>query len=363
MQLTRWILRVERSGRLWLGWLLALGAVGCGREEIRVYRAPKEQPPSTAVRPMGASTAPTERLAWTLPPGWDEQAASGLRYGSFRVTGSGQAMADVSVVLLQGDAGGELANVNRWREQIGLPPVSGAELARQSTRIAAANQKVLLVDLAGEKPIGENKQRLRILAAILPRGSATWFFKMTGETKLVAAQKPKFIGFVQSVRFTTKGGAGALAETPPSTAAGGRPQWKAPPGWKEQPATAMRKGSFRITGDSNTEADVSITSLAGAAGGVAANVNRWRGQAGLPSLSETEVHATLQELAVDKRKVVVADLLAPQPAMGRSHRVRIIGAVMEHGNETWFVKMMGDDPLVAAQKTAFLDFLKTFQFP
>ena len=70
-------------------------------------------------------------------------------------------------------------------------------------------------------------------------------------------------------------------------------RWKAPPAWKVLPAGNLRLASFAVSG-SGGSGEASITFLAGAAGGAAANVNRWRGQLGLPALTEAEALKALQ---------------------------------------------------------------------
>jgi hypothetical protein len=38
---------------------------------------------------------------------------------------------------------------------------------------------------------------------------------------------------------------------------------------------------------------------------------------------------------------------------------RILGAILPYKGETWFFKLMGPDALVAHEKPAFLEFLRT----
>jgi hypothetical protein len=133
-----------------------------------------------------------KRVSWTLPRGWTEQPPSNMRAGSFLVK-DGARTADISIVPLNGDAGGDLSNVNRWRGQIGLTPISAAELDRQSEIIAPAGRRMRLVDIAnGGK---------RLVATIYGAGDKTWFFKMTGDDALVKATKPAFLKFLESVKI------------------------------------------------------------------------------------------------------------------------------------------------------------------
>ena len=113
--------------------------------------------------------------------------------------GRKRAKADVSVIKLAGDAGGALANVNRWRAQVGLQPVDEAELAKLTTTQDVSGAKVSFVDLAGRSV--ESGDPARLLAATVPRGGSTWFYKMLGNDQLVAQQKAAFIKFVETARY------------------------------------------------------------------------------------------------------------------------------------------------------------------
>ena len=105
--------------------------------------------------------------------------------------------ADVSVVVLAGPAGGLLANVNRWRGQVGLPAIDEKELDRPARKLTSAAGEAVLFDLAGPKH--DQAAALRILAAVLRAGESTWFFNMTGEASPVAALKPSFVEFLNSL--------------------------------------------------------------------------------------------------------------------------------------------------------------------
>ena len=101
-----------------------------------------------------------------------------MRVGSFLVKGKNGQEADVSVIPLSGEAGGELANINRWRGQIDLEPLTEAKLPTHIEKIKPASRPMHLVDMANHKK--------RLIAAIYPQGPRSWFFKMTGEASLVA---------------------------------------------------------------------------------------------------------------------------------------------------------------------------------
>ena len=74
-----------------------------------------------------------------------------------------------------------------------------------------------------------------------------------------------------------------------SGSAGPRLEYKRPGGWQEAPPGEMRAASFRVAGKDGKQADVSVVPLPGLAGSDLDNVNRWRGQVGLPGVSEAEL--------------------------------------------------------------------------
>src|ERR1043165_6209601 len=100
--------------------------MGCRKEEIRVYKVPKEK-----VEAVASSTVPGEasapHLQWKLPQGWAEQAPSKMRVASFSIAGKDGQAADVSVIPLPGINGKEVEVVNLWREQVRLPPIGEEE--------------------------------------------------------------------------------------------------------------------------------------------------------------------------------------------------------------------------------------------
>src|SRR5688572_23362445 len=126
---------------------LAVGAAvmagsGCGDEEVstiavaqaepaRAEAAPAPALPSPATSPSSPSTAaaPSEPGGpWKVPAGWRQDARQRpMRFATFLI-GEGDAAVEVAVSQFPGDVGGLLANVNRWRGQVGLAPVTEAEL-------------------------------------------------------------------------------------------------------------------------------------------------------------------------------------------------------------------------------------------
>ena len=145
----------------------------------------------------------------------------------------------------------------------------------------------------------------------------------------------------------------------PPVPAGNPAKWVKPEGWSEQPLSDMRLGSFKVDGPEATSADVSVTAFPGDAGGLAPNVNRWRSQLQLPSMDEDQLQQTIQRTEVEGVPTHLIDLRTPEYAPKQS---RILGAVLETPDRTWFVKMTGSPELLESQRQKFLDFVKSFRF-
>lgn len=147
-----------------------------------------------------------------------------------------------------------------------------------------------------------------------------------------------------------------MANTAVPTAGGSDLKWTAPESWAPKAGSAMRKGSYAVKGD-GIEADFAITAFPGDTGGLHANLNRWRGQVGLPNASATELDASIQHLdGLGGMHFDIVDLVGPSGT-------RMLGAITSYNGNSWFFKLMGPDALVAGEKQAFIEFLHTVKTP
>ena len=374
---------------------LAWMAAGCGKDEVRVYQAPQDAPPVAAANPQGKTTqtppasevvgsaasgssssarsesSASERPAvpWTVPAGWEEKPASGMRVASYGVKRPDGRSVDISVVAMGGGAGGELENVNRWRDQIGLEPATEADLAGLRSIIPAGNRQVVMYQLDGKKAVLDGKYPARTLAAIMPAGEMTVFFKITGESALVAEQKPQFLAWLKSVDTGGGGGESAPEASASSSApvvsgvserasggggADGLPNWQVPSGWKAAGPKPMRLASFDIP-DAAGNGDVSISKLSGNGGGLLANVNRWRGQVGLAPLEAGALAANSKTVATaggDSGTWV--ELVGTEKT--------ILGAIVARGEVSWFFKLTAPAAVAAKNRDAFEQFVRSIRF-
>jgi hypothetical protein len=179
-------------------------APGCRREEVTHFRVSKVHhaasarssaaPPAAMAGEVAAPPAPASALQWTLPRGWTATLVGGMRYATLKPPVEGRI--DVSVVVLPGPAGGELANVNRWRGQLGLGAIDEPALASVRQAVQTKAGPLSVYDFTSE---GEKKSRMVAGLAFLEGNS--WFVKMIGDAGAVAAARADFIHLLQSLHF------------------------------------------------------------------------------------------------------------------------------------------------------------------
>lgn len=225
-----------RSALVTLAGLTALALAGCQKDEIASYRVPKEkeperkmpqdhvhagitpgQAPAPAAAPATPAPAPAapvaapagnsmastpvatasgSGLAWKGPAHWQEKPASGMRKGTFAITGDG-ATAELAITAFPGDVGGEVANVNRWRGQVQLPPQAPSEVQAAIQRLEANGLKIGIVDMTGT---GADGKPSRTIGAMVPHGGSTWFFKLSGPAALLEKEKGAFFDYVKTIK-------------------------------------------------------------------------------------------------------------------------------------------------------------------
>ncbi|MDB5103660.1 MAG: hypothetical protein JWP91_1349 [Fibrobacteres bacterium] len=148
--------------------------------------------------------------------------------------------------------------------------------------------------------------------------------------------------------------------------------WKLPEGWViKDSASAMRIGSFAAqdpslanTGELDPNAvDVSVVQLAGDAGGLEANINRWMGQVGLkmnPEEMAEFIKAAAHFRTATGQEGMYVDL-TDKLSGDMTQSKTIYGAVVQTADYTVFVKAMGEHAKVAVQKPMVQAFCKSLK--
>ncbi len=335
-------------------------------------------------------------MAWTTPADWTEVAPTSMRRPNFVVNGAeGASEVQCYVTELAGDGGGIDANINRWRGQIGLKPLGEAELAALE-RITVLDTPAVYVEFEGVYGGmgGQAGKPNSILAgALLELDDKAIFIKMVGPADSVRDQRANLREFMSSMHLHGGGsharaasGAAAPVQTAqtapgaPADSAGGAgtlppgavsphgalpPQgekilWDAPDGWNLSPARPMRLVSYQLGATGETECYIAV--LSGQAGGVVANLNRWRGQLGHASISEGEIDAL--------PKITLLGTLTPLLDVSGSFQGMGGGAKDDHAmlavaysapSQSIFVKMIGPADEVHAERENFEAFCKSIR--
>jgi hypothetical protein len=344
---------------------------GCRRDEAMVYNVPKDNSPpaqpalsampgnaSPDMAPPPAAAMSLPRLQYQLPEGWQEKPPAAMRVASFTALGTNGQSADVSVIPLP-IVGRDLDLVNMWRSQVQLPATSDPDAVNQAEAVAiGADQGRLFNFVSGQPMIGTDRQR--ILVAMLTRGDMSWFFKITGADAFVASQKENFLQFLKSVLFNENAPA-ELSTAPAAQNANAVSIWTIPSGWQQVTPSQFLLAEFSISSPDDGQADVNVAELEREGGGLTLNVNRWRGQVGLPAASETEFSKDVSTFDIPNGKATMVDVTGTDSKTGKP--ARLLGVIVPRNGQTWFYKLMGDEPVVAQQKDAFIKFIQSAQYP
>jgi hypothetical protein len=373
--------------------LAILSVIACRQNrEVKVYRLAKEESPAAlpsvtqdphagvpgmtpgAAMPSGQPGDPQAGLTADQlaavgrrglpqvtdepPAHWKKQAATSMRQASYLIEGEGGSSVDVALIILRGTAGSTLDNVNRWRGQLGQPPIDGATLTQTSRALKTPAGDAVMVEIAGLVDGADPNKDGRMIGVIARRGVDGWFYKMRGNDALTAKEKSNFEAWVLSVKPDSGKEAPAAAvpaPAAPAAPADDRLTWQAPSGWTLAPKTSsMRYATFTITGADGASAEMVVTHFPGDVGGDLDNVNRWRQQVSLPPVDQAGLPGLVSKVTAGSKIFSVIDATGPQS--------RVVAGWARHGAETWFFKLTGPDPLVGAEKAKFTSFLESVRF-
>ena len=143
-----------------------------------------------------ADTSPaSEGPQWTTPSNWQEKTPGMMVVKSYSVAGADGKAATVAISSLGGTGGGMLMNVNRWRGQIGLAPITDAELEKATTTLELTGGKATVLDIKNDST-GK-----RMITVSVPQGEQTWFYKLLGDDAVVGAEKEAFFKMVKTARY------------------------------------------------------------------------------------------------------------------------------------------------------------------
>lgn len=187
---------------------LLLALTGCG-EGDRIDRYQQEAAPPAAPATGAGMQMPAGHpslsgdYAWQAPEGWEAQAPSSMRMGSYLVP-HGEEQGDLSVIRLAGSAGGPLANLNRWRGQLGLEPLAQGAPEAEGKTVETPVGDFTCWTLVNGDPVNKAMQ-----VGMLFAGDHSLFVKLTGSPELVTATGEQFERYLRSFSRTEGSADGA----------------------------------------------------------------------------------------------------------------------------------------------------------
>ncbi|MEX0938287.1 MAG: hypothetical protein WDZ59_10550 [Pirellulales bacterium] len=296
----------------------------------------------TLIQSVRFESASGGQPTWSVPEGWEQQPGDSMRYATLTSRGDqsndqsdSEGPLELTVIPLPGpDADMDsyvLANVNRWRRQLGLPPIEADQLASETETVTLADDHTAtLANLTGTAQ---------------PDGMRAPFAGGAGSAPPLSAGS---------------GDASAPSGEPPSTGATDTVplQYTAPESWQAAPAGGFRKAAFTVQ-DGAAQVEITVIDLAAAGGELLANVNRWRGQIGLAPVTAAELEEQVSQIDLGG---VPGQYVRLYPAEDAESGQAILAVIAITGDRAWFFKLMGDAELARREQSRFEDFVRSVQF-
>lgn len=156
------------------------------------------QPPASATPASGTSDA--TKQPWKVPAGWTFDATPKPMRVATYIAPTASGNVEVAVTRFPGKVGGELANINRWRGQMGLPTIDASGLDATLTRFSAAG-------FEGYETRIESEKGVMLASAVFESASdQTWFVRATAKDGKRAEEiKSSVFGMARSIMESKSG--------------------------------------------------------------------------------------------------------------------------------------------------------------
>ena len=334
----------------------------------------------------GASEDPLAGITFhhDMPQGWEAVAKTDLRQVNLRMTETPEA--ECYFTLLPGGGGGLAANLNRWRGQMGLDPLTPEAIeALPKKQIFGQPATFILIDgTFGGMGNTAPKENYRMYGLMLTHTDPEsgreqgFFLKMTGPQAVLEGQEANFDLIASTMHAVAPGDdhnhgategdahaegdghdhtAAAPAEVKPARAAADSGfTWTVPAGWENKEPGMMRVANLGITGQPDVECY--LTELSGSAGGLDSNINRWQQQMGQPALTPEQIAALPKHplLGGEASFVIIDGSYGGMSGAVVKENFRMYGLALMSQATSYFVKMTGPKDLLAAEEANFLAF-------
>ena len=260
---------------------------------------------------------------WKLPEKWKQEGQSGMRFATITIPTSDPAL-EMTVIPLPMPENGDqdqyaLENVNRWRRQVGLSPIEKAELKDHVIEVTVADSQALVVNLLGQKSAG-----------------------MPG--------RPPFANLRPNPPMAP--------QTPPSQTGPQTPTFEVPTGWTAAKNDTFSKAAFEVRQEGQS-IRITLTPLGPLGNTLPFQVNRWRGQLGLPPMQPNEIDKAIEKIEAGDLTGFYVKLVSPESAQNRQ---AILAGILPQTGRSWYVKLKGDAALALKQEPQFKTFVQSVRF-
>jgi hypothetical protein len=271
------------------------------------------------------------RPVWQIPENWSERPAAGLRFATIEIPTDGPPL-ELSVTTLplpdeENQQAYILSNINRWRQQLQLSPISVDRLTKETEEVRLA---------------GENG----LIATVVSMGG-----RLSGGG----------MGGRGSGGLDPVAGSGGLSRTPEAgSEADPQLHFEAPDGWQEgekvvsRGGLTIRRAAVYNIEDGEQQAEVTITSLPETAGDRLQNINRWRRQVQLDPIEADELTSATSKIEIDHVGGDYVELIGPRQA--------VLGVIADHAGAVWFIKLQGNHDLALQEREQFRAFVASIKF-
>ncbi len=297
---------------------------------------------------------------WIVPGGWSEKPATQMRLINLGFGENSDAECYVSV--LQGAGGGLLANINRWRSQMLLPPLTAENIAELPKK-KLLGQEAVYIKFSGDfKGMSDSKFKkdYMLVGLILEHKGISIFIKMVGPEKLLQNELDSFNIFSASLKLKDLPHNHDHAKPKSELKKSLQFSWQVPEHWIEQAEQKMRMATYQIGTHSNAECYVVV--LPGDAGGVLPNINRWYKQMGHGSKAINSLDK-VPEIDILNTKAKHVEILGNYTNMsGKSfNNFMMYGVIFSFNKSMIFIKMTGSESVIQNERQNFLTFCKSFE--
>ena len=132
--------------------------------------------------------------------------------------------------------------------------------------------------------------------------------------------------------------------------------WDSPDNWISTDKSSMRTASYSVP-SSKGSADLSVTHFPGDAGGITANVNRWRKQLNLPEMTGEEIELYSENLIGNIGPYQIYKIINPE-----NKESAFLCSIIPASNFTIFIKLKTYPETIDNLMEEFIEFSSSFKY-